>query len=244
MPLPLTLAARLRWQAVQPLLPGGSASLLEIGCGQGGFGTRLAERYRYTGVEPDARSCAVASSRIDGRGQVHHGDVSVLDSDEAFDVVCAFEVLEHVEDDRDALARWLARLRPGGLLVMSVPRGAHRFAAGDEAVGHWRRYDAAVLETLLHDSGLQDVETLAYGGLLGYLLEGTRNLLARRAGVTPATSAATRAERSSGSGRFLQPGRAGGAALAVLGWPGIAIDRLVPGHGPGLLARGRKPDEG
>ncbi len=62
-----------------------------------------------------------------------------------FDVVCSFEVLEHLEDDAAALAGWATFIKPGGHLIMSVPGFAERFGPMDENVGRFRRYSPADL---------------------------------------------------------------------------------------------------
>jgi SAM-dependent methyltransferase len=66
-------------------------------------------------------------------------------ADGAFDLVCALDVIEHVDDDDGAL-RELARVtKPGGVLVISAPLRASLWTAFDEFVGHKRRYEPAGL---------------------------------------------------------------------------------------------------
>lgn len=60
--------------------------------------------------------------------------------DGAFDAACLFDVLEHVEDDRAALAEARRVLKPGGLLFISVPLHSELWSAHDDACGHLRRY--------------------------------------------------------------------------------------------------------
>ena len=106
----------------------GVESVLEIGVGEGAMATRLAQRFQYSGVELDARSFDTAQTRLEraGRGRVMLGDESALADDATFDLVCAFEVLEHIEDDVAALKRWRLLLRPGGWLMLSVPAFSRR----------------------------------------------------------------------------------------------------------------------
>ena len=142
---------------MQRLLPPGHLDALEVGCGQGGFGARLAQRYHYVGVEPDATSCTVAQARVaaaGGVGEVRHGDLSVVKPDETFDLVVAFEVIEHIEDDVTALAEWVSHLRPGGWLVLSTPAWQKRFGPADEMVGHFRRSARPTIRCVTAPRGL------------------------------------------------------------------------------------------
>jgi SAM-dependent methyltransferase len=243
---PLSPNGWLRWEVVSRLLPPGRLDVLEMGCGQGGFGARLAQRYHYLGVEPDAVSCTVARARVaaaGGGGEVRQGDESVVAADELFDLVVAFEVIEHIEDDAGALAAWTSHLRPGGWLLLSTPAWQKRFGPADEMVGHFRRYDPPVLRSRLAGAGLTDVELVHFGAPLGYVLEAGRNAVGKRRLAAP-ESAASMAERSEASGRTLQPSTSWTATAARLGTlPFRKLQNAFPGTGPGLVARARKPVE-
>jgi SAM-dependent methyltransferase len=241
---PLSPNGWLRWEVVSRMLPPGQLDVLEMGCGQGGFGARLAQRYHYLGVEPDAVSCTVARARVaaaGGGGEVRQGDESVVAADELFDLVVAFEVIEHIEDDAGALAAWASHLRPGGWLLLSTPAWQKRFGPADEMVGHFRRYDPPVLRSRLAGAGLTDVELVHFGAPLGYVLEAGRNAVGRRRLASPEPSASM-AERSEASGRTLQPSTSWTATAARLGTlPFRKLQNAFPGTGPGLVARARKP---
>lgn len=243
---PLSPNAWLRWAVVSRLLPPPDRDLrvLEVGCGLGGFGARLAQRYTYVGVEPDAQSCSVAQQRVAiaaGTGEVRNGDLSAVGADERFHLVCAFEVLEHIENDAEAVAGWASRLTPGGTLLLSTPAWQKRFSAADEMVGHVRRYDPPVLDRLLRSAGLVDVQLVHFGMPLGYLLEGGRNAAGRRRLASGAGRGHSQEERSSASGRTLQPATSVAARAAQLGTvPFRAVQRAFPRTGPGLVASARK----
>jgi SAM-dependent methyltransferase len=65
--------------------------------------------------------------------------------DRRYDVICALDVVEHLEHDAEAL-RWIAALlRPGGLLILTVPAYQWLFSDHDRALGHYRRYTRARL---------------------------------------------------------------------------------------------------
>nr|WP_246256510.1 class I SAM-dependent methyltransferase [Isoptericola halotolerans] len=222
-------------------MPPEPSRVLEIGCGQGAVGVRLAAAgHRYTGVELDATSAEVASGRLAAaglEGGIVHGDAAELAPGDEFDVVCAFEVLEHLEDDAGALAQWVRLLRPGGLVLVSTPAWPARFGPMDAAVGHHRRYEPAQMRALLAGAGLTDVGGRLYGAPLGYALEAVRNQVARRRLEGDGT---TTAERTARSGRLFQPGSAvGGAGVAVATWPFRVVQRALPRTGPALVAWGR-----
>jgi len=244
---PLSPNAWLRWGVVSRLLPpvDPATRVLEVGCGQGGFGARLAQRYTYLGVEPDRVSSSVAQQRLalaGGHGEVRHGDLSVVGSQETFDLVCAFEVIEHIEDDAAAVKEWVSHTRPGGSLLLSTPAWQKRFGAADEMVGHFRRYEPPVLTALLRGAGLVDVELVHFGAPLGYLLEAGRNAAGKRRLASAEAATASKSERSDASGRTLQPSTSVAATAARIGTaPFCVVQRAFPRSGPGLVARARKP---
>jgi glycosyltransferase involved in cell wall biosynthesis len=236
---PLTPNAWLRFDVISHMLPAGITDVLEVGCGQGSLGTRLAQRYTYLGVEPDQTSWAVANRRVSatGRGEVRNVAFAAL-GDERFDLVCAFEVLEHIEDDATTLKEWATRLRPGGWLLLSVPAHQHRYAKADEMAGHFRRYDPAVMTALLTSCGFTDIQIRQYGFPLGYMLETARNQIARRR--LAASAGESLAERTAGSGRLLQP--SGSMIGTVNRWgtaPFRVLQRAFPNTGTGLVALAR-----
>ncbi|HEY3754116.1 MAG TPA: class I SAM-dependent methyltransferase [Pseudonocardiaceae bacterium] len=236
---PLAPNAWLRFDLISRMLPAGVTDVLEIGCGQGAIGARLAQRCNYLGVEPDETSFGVASQRVAAMGVGEVRQVSSADlGDERFDLVCAFEVLEHIEDDEAALTEWAGRLRPGGWVLMSVPAHQRRFGPWDELVGHFRRYDPDVMTALLHRCGFTDVTIRQYGMPLGFLLESVRDAIGkRRLGRAAGTSFE---ERTAGSGRLYQP--SGGLRGTVIRWgtgPFRLAQRAFPNTGVGLVVRAR-----
>ena len=243
MPPPLTLHGWLRYDVVWRILDDleDVRSVLEIGAGEGALGARFAARYDYVGLEPDRRAFLKAEERLARlrRGTVLNESIELVPDDSTFDLVCAFEVLEHMEDDGAALRDWLRHVRPGGRLLISVPASQSRFGPFDRRVGHWRRYDPDDLETVLARAGFRDVRVAPYGFPLGNVLNWIWNLLARRA-----TLDASMADRTAQSGRWFQPRESFGIATQALSLPFRLIQRPFArlGLGTGLVALARRPD--
>ena len=240
---PLAPRAWLRWDVVDRLVAEvGPGTVLEIGCGQGAFGARIATRAGYVGVEPDDAAHEVARRRIEPvGGQVLHGTDAVVPAGSAFDLVCFFEVLEHIRDDEAALRRWTGFARPGGHVLLSVPAFAGRFAPMDVQAGHYRRYDPDDVRRLLAAAGLQDVRVVVYGWPLGYALEVVRNRVSRRA-LAAMSQVPTPEEFTAASGRTMQPTRPLVAASVATGTlPFRWLQRLTRTRGTGIVAIGRRP---
>lgn len=235
---PMTLNGWMRYDTVTRMIPDNVRDVLEIGCGIGAFGVRLAERYNYLGVEPDLAAYEQAARRAAELGRREFRNIAVEDLDaEQFDLVCAFEVLEHMEDDGAAVKAWATRLRPGGYLMLSVPAHQRLFSVGDELMGHYRRYDPAVMAELLTRCGFTGVDIRLYGFPLCYLLNSPREYL-RRTRVPGADHSL--AERTAASGRVLMPsGRYAGAITQAVTAPFRVMQRGFPNLGTGLVARAR-----
>lgn len=234
---PLSLFSHLRWDVVRrhvdALRP---TTVLEFGCGMGAFGARFATIAEYTGVEPDATSFEIARRRIEPLGgTVLNGDHRALPGDARYDLVCAFEVLEHIGDDKAALGAWSGFVAPRGHLMLSVPAWPDRFGPLDEQAGHLRRYTPDALRDLLASVGLTEMCVEVIGWPIGFALEGARNRLAAR--HRSEIAAQTVAERTAASARFphLQ-GRLGAGATAAVALPFRYLQRWRPTAGTCLVA--------
>jgi glycosyltransferase involved in cell wall biosynthesis len=236
---PLAPRAALRWQLVRERLAElAPETVLEMGAGQGSVGARLASTSTYVGVEPDETSRATAAGRLPAGARLL-ADVDELHDDEVFDVLCAFEVLEHIRDDRNALDRWVRHVRPGGHVLVSVPAEPDRWGPHDDLVGHLRRYTGADLAALFESVGLDVVAVEHYGFPVAYPLEAARNIVARRRLAREAPGDA--ATRTAGSGRHLQPPPWAGGFIWWAMAPFRVVQRRFPDRGPGLVGVARRP---
>jgi SAM-dependent methyltransferase len=235
----LSLSAWLRFDVVERLLPDHAGSLLEIGAGTGSMGTLLARRFEYVGLEPDRSSYEIAVRRVGSAGVVLNTTAEDFSRSDPFDVICAFEVLEHLEDDRAAVEGWLRHLRPGGCLLVSVPHGRTRFGAWDERAGHFRRYDHDDLAGVLRSAGAEAVTTVAYGFPLGSATAFARSVVAR----LDRHQESTMEERTAGSARNLQPPEWAAVATRAVALPFQFAQRPFGSKhvGPGIVGRGFLP---
>ncbi len=84
-------------------------------------------------------------------------------ADSLFDLVCAFDIVEHVDDDEPALSELSRVCAPGGTFLLSVPLHPSRWTAFDEFVGHRRRYEPARLLAKLREHGFAVESSAVYG---------------------------------------------------------------------------------
>jgi SAM-dependent methyltransferase len=83
--------------------------------------------------------------------------------DREFDLVCAFDVIEHVEDDRLVFREISRVLKDHGVLLCSVPIDAALWTEFDDWVGHARRYDPGELMAILGDHDLTVEKSAVFG---------------------------------------------------------------------------------
>ena len=226
-----TLAAYL------PLRPPGSAAparVLDAGAGRGTLALALASRgYAVTALDDSADFLTYLQRRAVGgsRLQLVRGDMAALPlAAGVFDGAVCGEVLEHVADDGAAVAGLERALRPGGVLVATVPGGRDRYSWLDRWAGHVRRYELAELRALVEARGFDVLRLHHWGFPFGLVYERLvqRPVLGRQArhGAAP--------------GLALRVGRAGltTRAASVL----FAADHLCDAlpWGPGLLLVARR----
>lgn len=134
---------------VADLVPQECVRILDVGCGYGGLGRSLRARgvAQVYGVElnPDAASHLVGVYTGHWIGDVEQ--VSLPANMEPFDCIVFADVLEHLRDPWDTLAKYLQRLKPGGYVVASIPNVRNIALLYNLIVrGQWRYEDSGLLD--------------------------------------------------------------------------------------------------
>lgn len=135
---------------------------LEVGCGDGFVLAALGGR--WIGADqnwPDA----VRARRRTGRSIVV-ADGGHLPFGRRFSVVCAFDVLEHTENDVPFVKALASVLRPNSVLALTVPAGPELWSSLDRYAGHYRRYTRASLVETVATAGLRVERTMPLFRLL------------------------------------------------------------------------------
>lgn len=156
--------------------------VLEIGCGVGALLYDLKSRgFHGKGVDTSKRALEIARHFHGGADNAFKIDEQITEDDkDEYDYLMAFEVLEHIQDDRGELSRWAQCLKKGGVLIGSVPAHRRRWGASDQWAGHVRRYDYQDLEKLLASTGFDLMDTHCYGFPLLNLLAPISNYMSRK----------------------------------------------------------------
>lgn len=157
------------------------ASFMEIGCGTGFVLSGIASAFPATtlsGAEFHADGLAYAAQRVPG-AQLMQMDARNIPFESHFDALGAFDVLEHIEEDTAALAQMSAALKPGGILLLTVPQHPGLWSSQDDRACHVRRYTAAELKQKVSSAGFEVVDSGSFVVLLLPLM-----WLSRRFGKT------------------------------------------------------------
>ena len=151
-----------------PALPG--PEVLNAGSGAGSLTLKLVDAgLRVTSTDASLELCEWTREALRRRGAaegnpVIAGDLQRLDLPErSFDAAVCAEVLEHLDDDGAALAGLARVLRPGGLLVVTVPANPYRYDWTDRWAGHRRRYTVEMLRERMVAAGFPDPRVEGWG---------------------------------------------------------------------------------
>lgn len=153
--------------------------ILDLACATGGSMRFLGDYGTVRGIDISEETIRLCRRR--GVATIVRGDALKLPfRGERFDVVLALDAFEHFEDDRAAMAEVYRVLRPGGLLVATVPAFMLLWSPHDEAYHHFRRYRKAQLRARLEDAGFH-TERVSYSSMALFLpVLGLRRLRALR----------------------------------------------------------------
>lgn len=158
------------------------ARILEAGCGPGGNLAMLAEFGEVTAIEPNETARRIAAERTGFAVQGGTLPDDGLFPPDSFDLIAAFDVIEHIDDDAGAVRSLAALLRPGAPFVMTVPAYGWLWSEHDERHHHKRRYTGAAARRLLEGAGLTVEKCSHYNTLLTPLVV-LRRGLARLSGA-------------------------------------------------------------
>jgi SAM-dependent methyltransferase len=196
---------------------GGPGQALDIGAAGGG-NTRVLVAHGWEATATDLSEVALAVARERGLRAVR-ADARRLPMEPAsLDLVLAFDVLEHVEEDHLVTEEMARVLRPGGRALVAVPCDMALWSAHDEAVGHVRRYTRASLCAVMEKAGLRVERVWSWNVLLRPVV-------------------AMRRRRSSGSDLEELPGAVNAALTAVVFCERFLPVRRLPGVTLFLRAR-------
>ena len=132
---------------------------------------------------------ALASARAIGV-RLLQMDARAIPFEDEFDVVGAFDVLEHIEEDEVVLAQLRAALSGNGGLIITVPQHMSLWSAVDEQSCHVRRYSARELQSKLEHAGFKIIEMTSFVSFLLPLLYLSRLRKREPSTITPKTELA------------------------------------------------------
>lgn len=141
-----------------------ATSFLEVGCGGGVVLAALAEalpQLRLVGGELYEEGLAVARRRLPDV-ELRALDARDLGYEDEFDVVGAFDVIEHIDEDEQVLAQMVGAARPGGGVLVLVPQHRWLWSEHDKIVEHRRRYTRKELISKAKRAGIEVVEVTSF----------------------------------------------------------------------------------
>ncbi len=137
--------------------------ILEVGCGSGNVLRVLKAvadgRGSVEGLEVSAP--AAAAARIRTGLPITNAYLADLHAPKRYDVIAAFDVLEHISDEHAVLQQMRERVTDGGRVILTVPAHPALWSAFDVASEHMRRYTAVALTRALTKAGFE-IEYLTY----------------------------------------------------------------------------------
>ncbi len=143
-------------------------NFLEIGCGTGfvlsGIRHESPELVLY-GCDMFAEGLTYANQRIP-QATLFQMDARNIPYENEFDVIGAFDVLEHIKEDQEVLMQMNRAVMPGGGIILSVPQHPFLWSRADDYGHHIRRYTAKDLKVKVEAAGFEVLKMTSFISLL------------------------------------------------------------------------------
>ena len=154
--------------------------ILEVGCGTGGNLSMLSQFGELKAFEMNPDALAMANQKGVKGATLTLGRCpdQMPYQGEKFDLICMFDVLEHIKNDSLALIELKKYLSPGGKMFIAVPAYQWLFGPHDQFRQHERRYSMASLKKVIEQSGLH-IQRMSYFNTLLFPLALVSRLLDR-----------------------------------------------------------------
>ena len=139
-------------------------SFLEIGCGTGFVISAISEEFpkaRLLGSEYLEEGLVYARQRL-SNAEFMQMDARHIPYESELDVIGAFDVLEHIEEDGDVLLQICKALKPGGIVFITVPQHRWLWSAVDDYACHVRRYTANELHEKVCSVGFEIILSTSF----------------------------------------------------------------------------------
>jgi SAM-dependent methyltransferase len=157
------------WSLVRRYVQGADSRRLkicELGCGTGGNLAALADRHDVVGVECSSHALEYARRRLGNRVRAGSLPDNIDLPSQSFDVVLLTDVLEHIEDDGRSAQTAIRLLRPGGIVVATVPAYQWLYSPRDAHHHHFRRYSKRRFQSLWSRPDTEPLVLSYYNSLL------------------------------------------------------------------------------
>jgi ubiquinone/menaquinone biosynthesis C-methylase UbiE len=143
--------------------------MLDCGAGTGCFADEMSRKCRVLVLDDHEESLRLLRDRFAPDQVLALTPAGIPLSDSSIDVLTALDVLEHIHNDAEALAEMARVLKPGGVMVATVPAGMELWSDWDRGLHHFRRYNRTSFSSLF-ESGDWDVVYLNYTNVVVYPL--------------------------------------------------------------------------
>ena len=143
-------------------------NMLEIGCGSGYVLRTIEKAYpglSLSGSEIFSRGLSFAAKRVQ-KATLFQMDAREMPFEAEFDVIGAFDVIEHIEEDQRVLAEMHRGVRAGGGIILTVPQHKWLWSYVDEYAYHKRRYQARKLRIKVEQAGFHVLRMTSFVSLL------------------------------------------------------------------------------